>query len=146
MLYEARSRTGSRSTQIDADALPEPLATATIAAEDARFRLAPRRRSDRGRPRGVAQLPSRAASVEGGSTITQQVVEAAARPPATARCRGADVDARRSREAVLALRLEHRLTKDEILALYLKLAPYGNQIEGAERAAQAYFGRERRRR
>ena len=44
-------------------------------------------------------------------------------------------------EAVLALRLEHQLTKDEILALYLTLAPYGNQIEGAERAAQAYFGR-----
>ena len=45
------------------------------------------------------------------------------------------------REAVVALRLEHRLTKNEILALYLNLAPYGNQIEGAERAARAYFGR-----
>jgi penicillin-binding protein 1C len=42
---------------------------------------------------------------------------------------------------VLALRLEHRLSKDEILALYLNLAPYGNQIEGAARAAVAYFGR-----
>ena len=44
------------------------------------------------------------------------------------------------REAVLALRLEHRLTKSEILALYLNLAPYGNQIAGAERASRAYFG------
>jgi penicillin-binding protein 1C len=43
-------------------------------------------------------------------------------------------------EAILALRLEHRLTKAEILALYLNLAPYGNQIAGAERASRAYFG------
>ena len=34
----------------------------------------------------------------------------------------------------MALRLEHRLTKREILALYLNLAPYGNQLTGAERA------------
>ena len=43
-------------------------------------------------------------------------------------------------EAVLALRLEHRLSKSEILALYLNLAPYGNQIAGADRASRAYFG------
>ena len=43
-------------------------------------------------------------------------------------------------EAIVALRLEHRLTKPEILALYLNLAPYGNQITGAERASHAYFG------
>jgi penicillin-binding protein 1C len=44
-------------------------------------------------------------------------------------------------EAVLALRLEHRLTKREILALYLNLASYGNQLIGAERAGVEYFGR-----
>jgi penicillin-binding protein 1C len=43
-------------------------------------------------------------------------------------------------EAVIALRLEHRLSKDEILALYLNLAPYGNQIDGVQRAARAYLG------
>jgi len=32
---------------------------------------------------------------------------------------------------VYALRLEHRLAKEEILALYLNLAPYGNQYAGA---------------
>ena len=41
---------------------------------------------------------------------------------------------------MLALRLEHRFTKREILALYLNLAAYGNQIVGAERASRAYFG------
>ena len=43
-------------------------------------------------------------------------------------------------EAVVALRLEHRFTKDEILALYLNLAPYGNQLTGAARASEVYFG------
>jgi penicillin-binding protein 1C len=43
-------------------------------------------------------------------------------------------------EAVLALRLEHRLTKREILALYLNLAAYGNQTTGIERASRVYFG------
>src|SRR4029453_13563101 len=36
----------------------------------------------------------------------------------------------------------HRLSKADILALYLNLAPYGNQIAGAERASHAYFGTE----
>ena len=47
-------------------------------------------------------------------------------------------------EAVLALRLEHRLQKREILALYLNLAAYGNQTAGFERASQTYFGVESR--
>ena len=76
--------------------------------------------------------------VEGGSTITQQVAELLLRRQGQAPARrfGAKL-----REAVIALRLEHRLSKDEILALYLSLAPYGNQITGAARASQAYFGR-----
>src|SRR6185503_8216701 len=43
-------------------------------------------------------------------------------------------------EAVVALRLEHRLGKRELLALYVNLAPYGNQLTGAGRASRAYFG------
>jgi hypothetical protein len=41
---------------------------------------------------------------------------------------------------VLALRLEHRFDKREMLAMYLNLAAYGNQFAGAERASRAYFG------
>jgi penicillin-binding protein 1C len=44
------------------------------------------------------------------------------------------------REAVLALRLEHRFEKRDLLALYLNLAAYGNQVVGAGRASRAYFG------
>jgi penicillin-binding protein 1C len=44
------------------------------------------------------------------------------------------------REAVIALRLEHRYTKRQILALYVNLAPYGEQTIGIARASRRYFG------
>jgi penicillin-binding protein 1C len=71
--------------------------------------------------------------VEGGSTITQQVAKLLLQ----SKDRGVRS---KVREATLALRLDHRLTKREILALYLNLAPYGNRLSGVERASQAYFG------
>ena len=75
------------------------------------------------------------AIVEGGSTITQQVAKLllARQTPGTAPRAAWRA---KIREAVLALRLEHRLTKHEILALYLNLAPYGNQIAGRRARAQ----------
>ena len=44
-----------------------------------------------------------------------------------------------------ALELEWALTKDEILGLYLTLAPYGGNLEGIRAASLAYFGKEPRR-
>ena len=123
---------------MDARALPPTLVAATLAAEDARFRS----------HLGVDPVAMVRAAwsnvragrvVQGGSTITQQVAKLLlARSGEPPRSRNV---AAKIREAVIALRLEHRLTKDEILALYLTLAPYGNQIEGAERASRAYFSR-----
>jgi len=80
--------------------------------------------------------------VEGGSTLTQQVAKLlldrrAVLATGRVRSRGW---LQKLNEAVVAVRLEHRLSKLEILALYLNLAPYGNQITGAERASRAYFG------
>jgi penicillin-binding protein 1C len=135
-LYEVRSAEGTRGVTITADHLPPVLAEATMAAEDRRFYSHP----------GVDPLAVGRALVrdivalrlvEGGSTITQQVAKLliARRQPAARRGLAAKL-----REAVLALRLEHRFTKREILAMYLSLASYGNQVVGAERASQAYFG------
>jgi penicillin-binding protein 1C len=138
VLYEARNADGGRSSWIDGDRLPQPLVDATIAAEDRRFFRHPG--ID---PMAVARAAVRNARqrrwVEGGSTITQQVVKLLlARGGAVPR-RG---PAAKLREGVLALRLEHRLDKRDILALYLNLAPYGNQLTGADRASRAYFGHE----
>ncbi|MEO1014906.1 MAG: penicillin-binding protein 1C [Pseudomonadota bacterium] len=45
-------------------------------------------------------------------------------------------------EMLRALQIERRLTKDEILALYLTRAPYGGNIEGLRAASLIYFGKE----
>ena len=49
------------------------------------------------------------------------------------------------RQAVRALQLEQQLSKDEILKLYLLLAPFGGNLEGVRAASLAYFGKEPRR-
>ena len=130
-LYEALSADGTRSRALSADDLPPALVAATLAAEDRRFY---------GHPgidpvalvRAVGHNVRAGRFVEGGSTITQQTVKQLIARPRTARGK--------LREMLLALRLEHRLDKREILALYLNVAPYGNQIVGAEGASRAYFG------
>jgi len=48
---------------------------------------------------------------------------------------------RKAMEAVVAKRLERKLSKDRILELYLNIAEWGPGIFGAEAAARAYFGR-----
>ena len=72
--------------------------------------------------------------VQGGSTITQQLVKGALlSPERTIR--------RKLREIVLALWTETIFSKDEILELYLNQIPYGGAAYGIEEAAQAYFGK-----
>jgi penicillin-binding protein 1C len=137
-LYEALSGDGTRSIRLEADRLPPMLAAATIAAEDRRFS------SHVGiDPIAIVRAVKRNIAehqvVEGGSTITQQTAKLLLARKAPARSRGL---IGKLQEAVLALRLEHRFTKREILALYLNLAAYGNQVVGAGRASYAYFGRD----
>jgi penicillin-binding protein 1C len=76
--------------------------------------------------------------VSGGSTITMQVARLL--EPREHRSLGAKL-----RQIVRAVELEHALSKDQILSLYLTLAPYGGNIEGIRAASLAYFGKEPRR-
>jgi membrane peptidoglycan carboxypeptidase len=74
------------------------------------------------------------AYIRGGSTITQQVAKNMyLNPEKTLR--------RKLREAILARRIEASLSKREILEIYLNIAEWGPNIQGAEAAAQYYFGR-----
>lgn len=146
-LYEARSRSGTRSTRLDAAELPPALVNATIAAEDHRFYRHPGI-DPLALVRAVVRNVRAGAVVEGGSTITQQTAKILLDRRHGRRSAGeSGTTQRRQRgflskfhESVLALRLEHRLTKQQILALYLNIAPYGNQVVGAGRASEVYFG------
>ena len=98
-----------------------------------------RRRSAGAGPRRSASSLHNGHIVSGGSTLTMQVarlLEPRTRPHAcTAKLR----------QMVRAIEIEHALSKDQILALYLSLAPYGGNLEGIRAASLAYFGKEPRR-
>jgi penicillin-binding protein 1C len=88
--------------------------------------------------RAAFQLATHGRIVSGGSTLTMQVARLL--EPRAERSFLAKL-----RQAVRALQLEHALTKDEILTLYLALAPYGGNLEGVRAAALSYFGKEPKR-
>jgi penicillin-binding protein 1C len=88
--------------------------------------------------RAAFQLVTRGHIVSGGSTITMQL--ARLMEPRRERSFAAKL-----RQIVRALVIERRLNKDEILDLYLALAPYGGNLEGIRAASIAYFGKEPKR-
>ena len=73
--------------------------------------------------------------VQGGSTITQQVVKALLLTPEKSY-------ERKAKEILLALRLERQLSKDDILYLYLNLIYLGSGAYGVGAAAQEYFDKD----
>ncbi|WP_041809791.1 penicillin-binding protein 1C [Rhodopseudomonas palustris] len=88
--------------------------------------------------RAALQLISQGRIVSGGSTITMQL--ARLMEPRRQRSLSAKL-----RQMVRAVELEHRLSKQQILDLYLALAPYGGNLEGIRAASIAYFGKEPKR-
>ena len=88
--------------------------------------------------RAALQLLTRGHIVSGGSTITMQL--ARLMEPRRERSVYAKL-----RQMVRALELERQLSKDQILDLYLALAPYGGNLEGIRAASIAYFGKEPKR-
>jgi penicillin-binding protein 1A len=77
--------------------------------------------------------------VQGGSTITQQVAKSLIISAEGYKSGSAKKLSRKIKEAILAQRLEARLSKEDILALYLNQIFLGNQAYGVEAAAQNYF-------
>jgi penicillin-binding protein 1C len=128
VLYEPLSPTGTRSAWTSS--IPANVESATIAAEDKRFYFHPGI-DPIAIARALAHDLRRARILEGGSTITQQVAKLLLHR--TSRWQ-------KLRETIVALQLEARYSKKEILALYLNLAPYGDQTIGIARASQRTFG------
>ena len=88
--------------------------------------------------RAAFQLVTRGHIVSGGSTITMQL--ARLMEPRRERSVYAKL-----RQMVRAIEIERQLTKDQILDLYLALAPFGGNLEGVRAASIAYFGKEPKR-
>src|ERR1700761_901902 len=88
--------------------------------------------------RAAIQLFTRGHIVSGGSTITMQL--ARLMEPRHERSITAKLH-----QMVRAIEIEHELSKDQILNLYLALAPYGGNLEGIRYASIAYFGKEPKR-
>jgi len=88
--------------------------------------------------RAAAQVATHGHIVSGGSTLTMQVAR-------LLEPRGERSLVAKLRQIVRAVEIERVLTKDEILALYLNLAPYGGNLEGVRAASLAWFGKEPRR-
>ncbi len=116
--------------------LPPYLPRAFLAAEDRRFYshggidligIARAAKNDLGRHKAL----------QGGSTITQQIARTLfLSPEQTLR--------RKLQEAGLAMRIEHLMSKDEVLALYLNRIYFGGGAYGVDAAAHTYFGKSAR--
>ncbi len=85
--------------------------------------------------RAVGQMVLNGRPISGGSTLTMQVARLIAE-------RDTRSLADKLRQIAAATRLEAALSKDEILTLYLMLAPFGGNLEGVRAATLAYFGKE----
>ena len=79
-------------------------------------------------------------TVQGGSTLTQQLVKQVFFTDEAGE-RGLAGIPRKIKEAILAIEVERMYDKDQILTLYLNESPYGGRRNGAESAAQTYFGK-----
>ena len=118
-------------TVIPYDEISHHIKNATIAIEDAEF-------YDHNGIRPLATLralflqPLRGKGVQGGSTITQQVVKNSV-------LTSERKISRKLKEWVLAIKIEQVLSKEDILELYLNESPYGGNMYGVEEASQAFF-------
>lgn len=118
-------------TAVPLDNVSRFVKQATLAAEDDQF-YEHNGIDILGIARGVILKPLTGQRAQGGSTITQQLIK-------NSILTSERTVQRKVKEAVLALELEQRFSKDEILEMYLNDIPYGSQAYGIEAAANTFF-------
>ena len=121
-----------KRTLITLDDIPQHMIQATIAIEDQDFWQHPGF-SLRGITRAVKRNVARE-TLQGGSTITQQLVK-------NALLTSERTLIRKIKEIILAIQVELLFSKTEILEMYFNEIPYGGTAYGIEEAAQTYFGK-----
>lgn len=121
-----------RRTPIDISDMPLYLKQATVAIEDKNF-YSHNGFDILGTIRGLSRFFTRGYA-QGGSTLTQQLVKNVLLSSERSALR-------KIKEFVLAVQIERKYTKDEILQMYLNEAPYGGTAWGVESASETYFGK-----
>lgn len=127
-IYKEKNR-----TIIPLSSVPIHVRLATLAAEDAEFYNHPGF-SLRGILRALVS-DAKTGSLQGGSTITQQLVKNALLSPEKTLTR-------KVREVILSVEVEASYTKDQILEMYLNEVSFGGTAYGIEEASQQYFGKD----
>lgn len=125
---EAGALSGQKGTYVELDAISPNLQQAVIATEDRTFY----KNSGINYKRTILAILTLGRS-GGGSTITQQLAK-------NAFLTQDQTISRKAREYFLALEINKKYSKDEILTMYLNNAYFGNGVWGVEDASQKYFG------
>ena len=123
-----------RRTVVPVDKIPKKLIHAFVAAEDANF-YQHSGIDYLGIVRAAFKNMISFSKKEGASTITQQVAKSMLLTPEKRY-------SRKIKEAILAIRMEKTLTKDEILYIYLNQIYLGAGAYGVQLAAETYFGKD----
>jgi 1A family penicillin-binding protein len=131
LLYEIHGE--EKRTVIPFNEIPNFLKEATIAVEDSDFYTRPPL-DWKGILRAAIANIKAGAPVQGGSTITQQLARNVFLNPQK-------TISRKIKELILAIELETKYSKDQILNFYLNQIPYGSNTYGVEAAAQTYFNK-----
>lgn len=120
--------------QVKSDEIPVIMKQAIVAIEDKDFY-----KHGGFDPFTIVRIPFnyifRGGRVVGGSTLTQQLIK-------LAYLDSSRNVTRKVKELVLALEIEDKLTKDEIITEYLNIAPYGGTFEGIGAASRGYFDKD----
>lgn len=130
LLYDVFAN--QRRTPVKLENVPMDLRHATIAIEDKNFY-----KHEGFDPTGLLRIPVNLVlkqRLEGGSTLTQQLVKNVLLSPER-------TIFRKIKEFILSVQIERKYSKDEILQMYLNEAPYGGTAWGVETAAETYFGK-----
>ena len=130
LIYEIYA--GTRRSPVNLDELPDYIKNSTISIEDKDF-YKHYGFSFTGIVRSIYKIITRG-KVEGGSTLTQQLVKnALLTPERTIR--------RKAREFFLTMMVEGIYSKNQILEMYLNQIPYGSTAYGIESASELYFNK-----
>ena len=140
-LYDLVDEDTGRREELKLEEISPLVISATIAAEDADFYSNPGI-DIRGIIRAI-QINLSKQGTSGASTITQQLVrQVLLSQEERTRREGLEGITRKIKEAVLAMQLTQRYSKDFILELFLNQNPYGHRAYGIGAAARIYFSKE----